>query len=187
MDPRLVGWARAVKSRRRATRLGLPPLWLFTDPARMPDLSATVRNLPKGLCGVVFRHDAWPARATLARQIARICRDRRLALSIAGTRIMIPGAARHLRAARGPKSAPYTASAHDRADLVRARGAIAVFLSPIFPTGSHPNARPLGLLRWTAMARHPHAPVLALGGVNARTARKLPRHTPGAAAIEALL
>ncbi len=60
MDQRLVTWAC-----RRKRRNGPPPLWLFSDAARMPDLLRVVRNLPKGLCGVVFRHDMAADRAAL--------------------------------------------------------------------------------------------------------------------------
>ncbi len=67
MDHRLVAWARAVKARRRGPRaLDLPPLWLFSDPARMPDLLGAVAALPAGLCGVVFRHDGVPDRGPAA-------------------------------------------------------------------------------------------------------------------------
>lgn len=191
MDARLVGWARAVKSRRRHAP-GPPPLWLFTDPDRMPDLPAAVRRLPRGLCGVVFRHDAAPSRAALARQIALVCRDRRLVMVMAGTPGgCIPGVGLHHRggrgASRGGAHLLCTASSHGRADLVRARFAAAVFLSPALPTASHPGAPALGMPRWAALARFARGPVLALGGIDGRTARRLPRWAAGAGAIGALL
>ena len=66
------------------------------------------------------------------------------------------------------------------------RGLGLVFLSPAFATPSHPAARPLGVWRWAAMARRAGAPVLALGGVDGRSARRLPAWVAGAGAIGAL-
>jgi len=185
----LVAWGRAVKARRP----GLPPLWLFTDPARTPDLLAALRALPRGLCGVVFRHDGVPGRTALLRQAARICRERRLLLVAAGRSRDVPaGVGRHLRGGAGPagpRPSFVTSSAHNRADLVRARraGARLAFLSPVFPTASHPGARPLGPARWGKAARCTGLCVAALGGVGGSEIRRLPRWTAGVGAIGALL
>jgi hypothetical protein len=54
MDERLLAWGRAVKQRQRNA---LPALWLFTDTERIPDPLPAIGRLPRGLCGVVFRHD----------------------------------------------------------------------------------------------------------------------------------
>ena len=180
----------AVKSRCGAGRLSpaLPPLWLFTDPGRGPLLPA-LRGLPRGLCGVVFRHDGVPGRLALLRAVARTCRARRLALSVAGGGPVPPGAGRHLRGGRGARAGVWaTASAHGLADLVRARraGARCAFLSPAFPTGSHPGAAGLGAVRWAAMAGRAGLPVLALGGMDGRRARRLLRRAVGVGAIGAL-
>jgi thiamine-phosphate pyrophosphorylase len=68
-----------------------------------------------------------------------------------------------------------TVACHDRAALARAKalGADAAFLSPVFPTASHPGARGLGGLRAALLARQAGLPVLALGGVSARRAAAL--------------
>ena len=60
------------------------PLWLFTDARRLPDPRPSVARLPRGLAGVVLRHDGEPGRAALGRDLARICRARRLVLVVAG-------------------------------------------------------------------------------------------------------
>ena len=140
---RLVAWGRAVKSRRRAA---VPPLWLFTDADRTPDVIAAVENLPRGLCGVVFRHDGVAGREAVIRQVARVCRARRLALVVAGRADAPPGVGRHLRegwraAGPGARRGWLSASAHGPAGLVRARraGAGLVFLSPVC---SRPRATP---------------------------------------------
>lgn len=177
IDPRLLAWARRAHS-----PMLLPPLWLFTDTSRLPDPRPAVARLPRGLAGVVLRHDDDPNRATLGRDLARLCRARQLVLVVAGD-VRLAAALRagvHLRAGRWPGSARrrglLTSSAHSVPDLRRARqaGAQLAFLSPVFPTASHPGAPTLGPLRWTRMARSARLPVAALGGVQAARVRQLP-------------
>ena len=152
----------------------------------MGDVVAAVRALPAGLCGVVFRHDGVPGRAALLREVARACRARRLALVVAGRGKVPAGAGRHLREGRG--GAGRTSSAHGRAGLVRARraGVALVFLSPAFATASHPGAPGLGPWRWGTMARAAGVAVAALGGVDGRSVRRLPRSVAAVGAIGAL-
>ncbi|MBW4093106.1 MAG: thiamine phosphate synthase [Proteobacteria bacterium] len=166
----------------------LPALWLFTDARRLPDPRGAVARLPRGAAGVVLRHDgaAGPgaaARAALGRDLAALCRARRLILVVAGDTVLAGtlGAGVHLRGGRWPdvrrrRRGVVTSSAHGGADLRRARraGADLVFLSPVFPTASHPGAPALGPLRWAALARGGAAG--ALGGVTGATVRRLPRH-----------
>jgi thiamine-phosphate pyrophosphorylase len=196
MDQTLVGWARAVKARRaRGGDAGVPVLWLFTDADRLADPRAAVARLPKGLAGVVLRHDDDPARPALARDLARLCRARRLALAVAGDWRLAAAvrAGLHLRAGRRPAGAPrwlpaWTSSAHGVADLRRARraGARLALLSPVFPTRSHPGARTLGPLRWGLAARRGGG-AGALGGITGLTIRRLgARMCRGAGGIGAL-
>ncbi len=163
---------------------GCPALWLFTDAARLADPRQAVARLPRGAAGVVLRHDGDPRRAALGRDLAALCRARRLALVVAGdTRLAAAlGAGVHLRGGRWPdprraRRGWLTSSAHGTADLRRARraGADLVFLSPAFPTASHPGAPALGPLRWATLARRVPGPVAALGGVTGATVRRLPR------------
>jgi len=212
MDHRLVTWARGVKARRRRAggRAGrVPVLWLFTDDARLPDPCGAVAALPRGLCGVVFRHDGVPGRAALARTLARQCRQRAIPFVVAGDARLAAavGAGVHLRGGRPADGrlgtrraggwrrpgAATTSSAHSAAELRRAwrAGADAVFLSPALPTRSHPGAPALGTVRWAALsARLPRGgqtAILALGGVDGGHARRLPRWCGGVGAIGALL
>jgi len=161
----------------------VPILWLFTDDRRLPDPLPAVARLPRGLAGVVLRHDNDPRRAVLGRALARICRARRLVLVVAGdTRLAASlGAGVHLRSARWPGAARVhrgwlTTSAHTPADLRRARrvGADLAFLSPVFPTASHPGTRTLGAARWTRLALRGRMNVAALGGISHGTIRRLP-------------
>lgn len=188
MDDRLIAWARAAAARGGR----LPTLWLFTDARRLPDPRQAVARLPRGLCGVVLRHDGEPGRSALGRDLARICRARRLVLVVAGdVRLAAAlGAGVHLRAGRWPsvnrrRGCLITSSAHGQADLLRVRraGASLAFLSPAFTTASHPGALALGGVRWARLARGSRLPVAALGGIDVSTVRRLPRricHAVGA-------
>jgi thiamine-phosphate pyrophosphorylase len=198
MDRKLLAWARQVKARaagnRGKRRDGRPPLWLFTDAARLPDPLAAISSLPRGLCGVVFRHDGAAARAALAQAVAKACRERRLALSVAGDWRLAArvGAGLHLRGGKILGSPPRrllraTSSAHSAIEVVRARRAGAlVFISPVFPTASHPGSRGMGVVRWAIRARAAGRLAAALGGIDGRMARKLPTRCVAAGAIDAL-
>lgn len=185
-----MAWGRAVKSRGRWQRATPPPLWLFSDPLRIPDLLAAVTLLPRGLCGVVFRHDAAEGRAHLARAVQQACRQRRLVMVVAGQPVGGGWAGRHLRQGRGVAGHRFTTSScHDVPAIRRARGAGAQisFLSPTFPTASHPGQPALGILRWSLLARRMTGiGVFALGGIDGGNVRRLPRWVRGAGAIGAL-
>lgn len=200
MDMKLLAWARAELCHRHHPRC-LPPLWLFTDARRLADPRPVVERLPKGLAGVVLRHDGEPGRAALGRALARVCRARRLRLVVAGEPRLAAslGAGIHLRGGKWPRGAPVlvrrrrgallTSSAHSLAELLRAAraGADLAFLSPAFATRSHPDAEALGPLRWGRLARGAALPVAALGGISGASIRRLPRFLCRAAgAIEAL-
>jgi len=66
-------------------------------------------------------------------------------------------------------------TAHSLREIGAARraGAGAILLSPVFPTRSHPGAKTLGPLRFRLLAARAGLPVIALGGMNARRAKRL--------------
>jgi len=150
-------------------RQPLPRLWLMTDERQGAALWEALERLPKG-SGVVFRHYrlAPAERRKLFERVKRVAKRRRLLL-LAGGR------------GNGP-----SASAHNLRELKTAerRGAALVFLSPAFPTRSHPGEPALGPVRFGLIARHARVPVIALGGLDARKARRLP-HIYGWAGIDA--
>lgn len=164
----------------------LPRQWLFTDPARQPDLAAVLARLPPDT-GVVFRHYGVPNRAQLAQEAAGICRRRGLPMLVAGADSLLPCHAsalgRHLpqhqvRKRRRGSVAVVSAACHDMAAIVAAAraGAMLVFLSPVFATQSHPEGLPLGPLRFAALAKAAHQRgliVYALGGLGAERFRRL--------------
>lgn len=150
----------------------LPETWLFTDPRMGEALWDAVRRLPRG-SGIVLRHYDAADRTAVARRAAKLARryghmlvvagDARLAQAVGAAGVHMPDGGR-------PTRDVITAASHDRAGLVRARraGASLVFLSPVFPTNSHPGARTLGTLRFGLMAHGTGIAVAALGGMTAK-------------------
>lgn len=161
-------------------RQPLPRLWLMTDERQGDELWEALERLPKG-AGVVFRHHhlALRERRKLFERVRKVAKRRRLLL-FAGASLRGDGV--HNGRGNGLRSA----SAHNLRELKAAEraGARFVFLSPAFPTRSHPNARALGPVRFGLIARHARVPVIALGGVDARNARRMP-HIYGWAGIDA--
>lgn len=151
-------------------RQPLPRLWLMTDERQGEGLWEALERLPRG-SGVVFRHYGLaPAeRRKLFDRVKRVAKRRRL-LMLAGTGLRGDGV--HGGRGRGFRSA----SAHNLRELKAAErsGAKLVFLSPVFPTRSHPGARTLGPVRFGLIAGQARIPVIALGGVDGRKARRLP-------------
>ncbi|SDH61102.1 thiamine phosphate synthase [Roseospirillum parvum] len=165
-------------------------LLAVTDSARSADPLPLAARLPAGT-GLLLRHYDSPGRADLARALARVARRRRLVLLIAADwrlaarvgaqGVHLPeGLARHgrlapLRLARRRHGWLLTVAAHGRRALARAQalGADAALLGPALPTASHPGQPALGPLRLARLVRHSRMPVLALGGIDARTARRL--------------
>lgn len=177
-------------------RQPLPRLWMMTDERQGDALWTALERLPSGT-GVVFRHytlDRSRRRDMLAR-INRVARRRGLILVAAVPDGIIPalrlaGLHNHKRrvyrytAARGLK----TASVHNMRELraAEAAGADLVFISPVFPTHSHPGAETLSTVGFRRLARTARVPVVALGGMNEDRYRELRgRGAYGWAAIDA--
>jgi len=163
----------------------LPRLWLMTDERMGDGLWEALARLPRG-SGVVFRHYGLPPaeRRALFVRVLRAAKRRRLVVVRAGSEPMRGESGVHGGRGRGLRTAP----AHDRREAVTAirAGADALFVSPAFPTRSHPGARALGRLRFGQLVRGLDVPVIALGGMDARRARSLrPFGIHGWAAIDA--
>ncbi len=162
----------------------LPHIWLLSDARNDAALERALRHLPRG-SGFVFRHYHLPDSERRARfaQLARRARARGIAVVLAGS----AAEARHWGAdgSYGAHRDAMLATAHSLGELRRARRARAVLLSPVFPTRSHPGGRVLGPVRFRLLATRAPVPVIALGGMNARTARRL--RWPRWAGIDAFL
>ena len=143
----------------------LPRLWLMTDERLGERLFEAVERLPEA-GGIVFRHYGLPA-------------DQRRALFDAvrrragGRMLLLAGPADEARAwgaggAHGRGRGALTAPAHGLGEIraAEAAGARLVFLSPVFPTRSHPGAPALGATGFDTLAAQTRLPVVALGGVD---------------------
>ncbi|MBB4633613.1 thiamine phosphate synthase [Sphingosinicella soli] len=173
---------------RRRHSQRLPEIWLFTDPRMGDALWEAIRRLPRG-SGIVLRHYGAEDRKAVARRAAKLARryghmlvvagDRRLARAVGAAGVHMPDGGRPVRDV-------ITAASHDRAGLVRARraGASLVFLSPAFPTRSHPGARTLSRVRFGLTARRAGIAVAALGGMNGKRYARM--HALGAQAWGAI-
>ena len=182
---------------RLASWSGIPPLALMMDDVRLPDPLPAVRALPPGSI-VVVRAKAAARRRTLAFAVAKIARARRLIVLIAGDADLARACGAkgvHLSEARVGEAAALrargfplvTAAAHSFSALRQAKNMDAVFLSPVFPTQSHPGRAAYGPVRANLMAQQSAAPVYALGGITGRNAVQLSEGAfDGIAAVGAL-
>jgi len=150
----------------------------MTDDRVGEELWPALARLPRGT-GVLFRHhslSAWK-RERLGRAIARVCRRRGLVLGVSSD----VGLARRLGAAlvhnpaRSAGLMPHSRSVHDEGEAITARAvrSALVFVSPVYPTRSHPDAAALGVDRAARLARVSGALAIALGGVDETRFRAL--------------
>lgn len=169
----------------------LPLLWLISDARNDAAIEPALARLPRG-SGLVFRHYHLPPTERRARfgALKRLAHRRGHCVVLAGPPALARrwgadgayGAPRAL--ARGP-TLLRLATAHALREIAGARRANAILLSPVFATRSHPGTETLGPLRFRLLAARSRVPVIALGGMTARRARRL-RH-PRWAAIDGLM
>jgi thiamine-phosphate pyrophosphorylase len=177
----------------------LPGLWFVTDPARIPDPVTIAAALPRG-SGVIYRAFGAADAETIGRELRRVTRkaevlllvgaDAGLARTIEADGVHLPERLAHrakrLRQARADWL--ITVAAHDRAALERARrfAAHAAVVSAVFPSRSPSAGGALGVIRFETLVRSAGLPVIALGGIGARTAVRLGGSAcSGLAAVEA--
>lgn len=170
----------------------LPKVWLMTDARFGDDLIPAIRRLPQG-SGVIFRHYQLVSakRRKLFRQVQRVCRQRGHMLILAGGEkdaLQWRADGFHARGATGRSKLIRSAPVHDLSEL---RGAARnqadlVFISPLFPTQSHPDGAVLGRMAFTRLAKLARPMrVIALGGITRQNAPSLRKFTHGWAAIDA--
>lgn len=164
-----------------ATFQTLPRLWLLSDERNDSRLEDALARLPSG-SGFVFRHYhlEGDGRRRRFEQLGALARSRGHLAVLSDN----PEAANEW-GADGVYGDPRRlgrsdglfrfATAHDDRDIALASSAEAdaVFLSPVFPTRSHPDGGCLGPLRFRAIAARSDVPVIALGGMTAERAREL--------------
>jgi thiamine-phosphate pyrophosphorylase len=145
----------------------------MTDERMGERLWEAIDRLPIKRAGIVFRHYGLSsgARSVLARRIADICHRRTVTLAIAADVEL----ARTLRAdlVHNPteplSDLPFSRAVHsiDEAKGASSEGASLVFVSPVFPTSSHPGRKPLYGARAVQIAKAAGVPAIALGGMDA--------------------
>jgi len=170
----------------------LPDLWLLSDERNDAKLEWALATLPRGNA-FVFRHYHLREKARRERfdALAPIAR--------AGEHLVILSGSAELAQAwgadgiYGPPSklgkAPgllRLATVHDASEIALANraGLDGMFLSPAFPTRSHPGGGCLGINQFRDLAAMALMPVIALGGMTAGRARDL--DWPRWAAIDGL-
>lgn len=187
--------------RRHGTRRvkGLAALWLVTDPDRTHDPIQAAGALPAG-AGVIYRAFGGTDAVAVGQALRRVTRrrgltflvgaDAALARRVGADGVHLPQRLAHL-APRLRAAHPrwrITAAAHEAPAIRRARGwgVDAVLVSPVFPSRS-PSAKAwLGPVRFEFLARGARIPIIALGGVNGRTAPRLANAScAGLAAVDA--
>jgi thiamine-phosphate pyrophosphorylase len=160
----------------------------MTDERLGERLFDAIERLPPRRAGIVFRHYglAEAERRALFEQVKTLARSTGLMLLLAGpaSRARLWGADGSHGRGRGAglRSAPV----HDLREIRAAErdGAALLFLSPVYPTRSHPGAKLLGPGRFTLLARRTRLPVIALGGMDDERARRM-RGAYGWAGIDA--
>ncbi len=170
-----------------------PALWLLSDARNDATLERALKALPRG-SGFVYRHYhlEGPERLARFRELRRLSRARGHVVVLADSALTarewgadgVYGAPLALWPRRGDLL--QLATAHGLRELAAAarKGADAVLLSPAFATRTHPGAAFLGAVRFRLLAGQSPIPVIALGGMNPRTAWQL--DWPHWAAIDGL-
>lgn len=178
----------------------IPSLFFLTDPARTPDPAKVMQRLPAG-AAVVYRAFGAADAVREGARLRALARARKLVFLVGAD----AGLARRLGAdglhlpERLAAQAPRLRRAHPRwlitgaahspraAAAAARRGLDAVLVSTVFGSRSASAGVPMGPLRFARLARQATLPLIALGGVNAGTAKRLARSgAAGLAAIEGL-
>lgn len=149
----------------------------MTDERQGDGLWPALKALPRG-GGVVFRHYglAPGERRRLFRRVRALARRRRLLILLAGPpRLARAWGADGSHGVHRGRWRTLAAPAHTPVEMRRAEraGVDLLFISPVFATRSHPDAKPLGRVRFGLLARQARRPVIALGGITPRRARTL--------------
>lgn len=179
-----------------------PKLWLISDARNDARLEHILERLPRG-AGFIYRHYHLDddARHRHFIKLVRICTRRGLFIILAGTAKQAQkwgadgmygppdGVAIARRNANG-RSTPFLtlATAHNPREIRQANKANAdfVLVSPVFATRSHADGKPLGPMRFAALARLAKPRVIALGGVNRHSFTRVSRIIDAWAAIDGL-
>ena len=152
----------------------LPLLWLLSDARNDTALEQALGALPKG-SGFVFRHYHLEQQQRRARFEALCSVARRYGHLVILSRASGWGEDGRYGFASEATKGLFLATAHDGDEIEQAvaAGADGIFLSPVFPTASHPGSATLGVHGFNVLAQQSPVPVIALGGMTYERAREL--------------
>lgn len=159
-----------------------PRRWLMTDERVGDRLWAAIDRLPPGQAGIVFRNYATAAgaRALLAARIAEICSARAITLAVACDAALARSLGADLvhNPTQPLDEMAFSRSVHSLDEAVSAReeGAALVFVSPVFPTRSHPGGASLDKEDAIRIANAAAVPAIALGGMDESRFAELERY-----------
>ena len=187
-------------------RVKIPSLTLITDSSRYPDdllFSVLEKTLSHGVDAVLLREKQLSSAKLLAlasrlRELTSAYEaafyihtqaDIAVAVDADGVHLAsgdmsnIPG----IRGWLNDANKTVSVSCHSLTEIRMAEqhGADFLFLSPVFPTASHPGAAHLGADTFIDLAAQSSLPVLALGGIDEENCQEIRGH--GIAVISALL
>ena len=164
----------------------LPTAFFMTDTAR-GTAPGHVAALPPGTA-VIFRDYNHPDRTNLAKAYQRACQqhgtmffvagDKQLAIDLNADGLHLPEHGVNDIEAIPAGRFIISTSCHSKEAILRAAkaGADLAFLSPIFPTRSHPDAKTIGIEGLADALNISPIPIYALGGINQDSIKHLPDH-----------
>jgi len=146
-----------------------PTAWLFTDERLGEELPMAMARAAAAGAGILVRHyrSSPDERLKLARQVRELGAPLAMAGDVALAR---ESGAVFVHNPEGPTGdLPFSLAVHDEAQALAAaaRQAACVFISPIYPTRSHPGAAALGPTAALELARLCRCPAYALGRMDA--------------------
>ena len=164
----------------------MPRLWLLTDPDRLADPVAAACGLPVG-SGIIYRSFGRTNAKTEALALAGLARNRglilligadaRLAVRVGAHGVHLPerlmALAPRLRAQH--PGWILTTAAHNQCALAKAKALKldGAFVSAVFPSQSPSAGAPMGPVRLARLVLDAGLPVMALGGITAKTGQRL--------------
>jgi len=173
----------------------IPRLWLLTDIRNDAMLEKSIAALPTG-SGIIFRHYHLGENARRRRfdTIKKLANAQNHVLALSGDTHLaenwhtdgIYGAPDKLES---DSNLLKLATVHDHKELAMVSGsnADAVFISPVFATRSHIDAKLLGVDGFCDLAEKAQCPAIALGGMTADNFKLIPDNIAhGWAAIDGL-
>jgi thiamine-phosphate pyrophosphorylase len=145
-----------------------PGAWLLTDERLGVALEPALERAAAAGAGILIRHHASPVevRRSLAARVRALGAP--LAVARDGALAKECGALLVHNPVGEVGALPFSLSVHNEseAEIAASIGAALVFVSPVYPTRSHPGAPVLGVDQALRLARASQCPAVALGGMD---------------------